>query len=65
VKAINEGQPWAIRAWLFSDKGAGFHWSTATEHRLVDKEGEDRDVRIIVEYVDVPAKTPAATPSTS
>ena len=65
VKSIDDGEAWAIRAWLFSDKGAGFHWSTATEHRLVDLEGKDRDVRIIVEYEDVPPKTPTPTPETS
>ena len=42
VMAIDAGEAWAIRAWLFSDKGAGFHWSSATDHRFVDKDGKDR-----------------------
>jgi hypothetical protein len=42
VMAIDNGEAWAIRAWLFSDKGGGFHWATSTDHRFVDSQGNDR-----------------------
>ena len=61
VVALDKGEAWAICFWLKCK--AGFEERTA--HRVVDKEGEDRDVRVIVEYVDVPPKTPTPASSAS
>ncbi len=56
ISAIDAGEAWAICFWLKCK--AGFEERTA--HRMVDQEGADRDIKIIVEYEDRPPRSQPA-----
>lgn len=60
VVAIDAGQAWAICFWLKCR--AGFQETNA--QRLVDAAGNDRDIKVVIEYENVPAKAPCPASST-
>lgn len=52
VVAIDKGDAWAICFWLKCK--AGFVDRQVIDNRIVDKEGDDREVNITVEYIRAP-----------
>ena len=60
VRQIKAGNMAAICFWLKCR--AGFQETSA--QRLVDAAGNDRDIRVVIEYENVPAKTPRPASST-
>ena len=56
IGKINDGDMTAISLWLKAK--CGFEERTA--HRMVDQEGADRDIKIVVEYEDRPPRSQSA-----
>ena len=58
--------PIEIRARMFAELAQYIYpKKKAVEQRLVDGDGNDRDIRVVVEYEDLPHKAPAPTPGTA